>query len=514
MTTMPISAGNRDSVGETGAVFRCLACRNEGLTLGTNCYTCPRCGASYPVVLGVPLLIKEVQVRPSGFRLPVEAVAAICDYMQTPRTEVEAQFLQEVFSRRYDFGDFHLDAENNYFFNRFRVLQELFRKPPRIDGPTNVDVRFTIEHHLVGATLPCGQVQTRNVRLRNTGSSVISSTGPRAVALSYHWRNSTGVLVESAEERTALPIDLPPGRAISVPTLLRMPVEPGAYLLELTLFQKGVGWLDRDSRLIGVQVLPPSWRGTRREWRRTRLPAETYDYAKDHEAATDLLRHEVERSANGKRLRILEVGGCCAPMIHGLPHELYNVDIDVQTLQIGAFRLRRESAPIRYVAADANDLPFAGESFDCIALFATLHHFPNPGQLLAGLKRLLVPDGFLALMCEPVGSYLNGVIDDRLRDELLQGINEQVFTEEEYEEMFLQHGLVASRVEIDRGSLKAILRKRYPANTGSCRQRRRPFRAPLAVGWRACRSCIRLIKKFGPRALASIRSKAKIGQGA
>ena len=81
-------------------------------------------------------------------------------------------------------------------------------------------------------------------------------------------------------------------------------------------------------------------------------------------------------------------------MIRGLPHEVYNIDVDVQTLQIGAYRRRNDAHPIRHVAADANDLPFADECFDAVVLFATLHHLPDPARALAHLKRLLKPSGF------------------------------------------------------------------------------------------------------------------------
>src|SRR5262249_5228680 len=154
-----------------------------------------------------------------------------------------AQFLRQVFSYRYEFADLTLGAENNYFFNRIPVVKDLMRPPLGTEALGNVDVRYVIEHHLVGPTLPCGRVQTRNVRLRNIGAAVISSRGPRAVVISYQWRDCSGTPLACAQSATPLPIDLQPARAITVPTPIHTPLQRGACFLELMLHQTGVGWL-------------------------------------------------------------------------------------------------------------------------------------------------------------------------------------------------------------------------------------------------------------------------------
>jgi hypothetical protein len=82
--------------------------------------------------------------------------------------------------------------------------------------------------------------------------------------------------------------------------------------------------------------------------------------------------------------------------------------------------------------------------------------------VLLPLRRLLRPGGFLAVLCEPVGRYTGGRVDEDFRRELERGINEQIFTAREYDSFFRCAGLEADWVEIDRGSLKAILRPRRP----------------------------------------------------
>jgi SAM-dependent methyltransferase len=442
-------------------IFKCLGCGHVPLQEGADAYRCGRCAAHYPVRLGVPLLLRGVQVRPSGFRLPRAAAARVCERLGQPDSDAEARFLEEVFAYRYEFGDLTLDAENNYFFNRIQVLEDLQRPPLSAVAPAtpvNVDVRYEIVHHLVPPVLPRGQGFTRNVRLRNTGSSVLSSSGPHPVFLPYHWHDSAGAVVQFEGARSPLPLDLLPGRAVSVPVRLYTPLTPGPLLLELTLFQEGVGWLERDARVVGVQIVWPDRQRPPSPWVDTGLPVETYDYDEDHRLARELLFEEVHRLGR-TGVRLLEVGGCCRPMTRGLPHEIYNVDIDVQTLQIGARLMAGDDYPVRCLAANVNDLPFAGRSFDVVVLFAALHHFPDPAAVLEKLKQLLKPEGFLAVLCEPVGDY-DGRATEPFLAELQRGINEQIFTLGEYSEMFLQAGLFAPRVEVDRAPLKAILRPR------------------------------------------------------
>src|SRR5262249_1783532 len=60
-------------------------------------------------------------------------------------------------------------------------------------------------------------------------------------------------------------------------------------------------------------------------------------------------------------------------------------------------------------------------------------------------------------LCEPIGSYRAETLSAEFRRDLEDGINEQIFTDEEYARMFDAAGLVATRAVIDGGSFKAIL---------------------------------------------------------
>jgi len=89
-----------------------------------------------------------------------------------------------------------------------------------------------------------------------------------------------------------------------------------------------------------------------------------------------------------------------------------------------------------------------------------LHHFPEPERFLAGLLKLLKRDGFIGIMCEPVNDTLE--TPETIRD-LLKGINEQVFSWQEYAQIFQTAGMWISQMQLDGGSLKAILRPKEMA---------------------------------------------------
>ena len=89
---------------------------------------------------------------------------------------------------------------------------------------------------------------------------------------------------------------------------------------------------------------------------------------------------------------------------------------------------------------------------------------PDPLTCLRELRRVVKDDGIIALLCEPVGYYQAETLSSVFRNELERGINEQIFSAEEYQHLFMQAGLFATRVIVDRGSIKAILRPQIITN--------------------------------------------------
>ena len=85
----------------------------------------------------------------------------------------------------------------------------------------------------------------------------------------------------------------------------------------------------------------------------------------------------------------------------GIVDEATAIDISpgmLEALQVTAARL---DLTVDTVAADAERLPFADESFDLLIGHAVLHHIPDLAAALRECRRVLRPGGTLAFMGEP-----------------------------------------------------------------------------------------------------------------
>jgi ubiquinone/menaquinone biosynthesis C-methylase UbiE len=186
------------------------------------------------------------------------------------------------------------------------------------------------------------------------------------------------------------------------------------------------------------------------------------DYGTDHQHALDVLEEFLGRHF-GRPCLMLEVASGVHPHLLRFAvagHLVVATDICSNMMQLGALsarhHMRQTLETLGFASADAFDMPFRPGQFDVVALFAALHHFPDPVAFLARLKPLLRAGGVLAVMCEPCDPQTTIVSDGYVRD-LAAGINEQVFSVEEYRAMFAKAGLVERAIRNDGGSLKAIL---------------------------------------------------------
>ena len=250
------------------------------------------------------------------------------------------------------------------------------------------------------------------------------------------------------------PIDVAPGRAISLPVSLRAPNIDGRTKLRLTLDLDGAAVVRVGEWALDV--------GESKVESQLQRHAHISDYGEDHQAAVSMLSAYLR--GTGKHMgRILEVGCGSHPQLAWMDgFDVVGLDISGPLLELGSlfFEGRFESR-FGLVCADAFNPPFAAASFDVIAMFAALHHFPNPAAFLNRLSGLLSPGGVIAVMCEPLGSSLETA--PTVRD-LLKGINEQVFSWREYELIFRRAGLGIAAARADGDSLKAILVKAPPTN--------------------------------------------------
>jgi SAM-dependent methyltransferase len=397
-------------------------------------------------------------VEPSNFSLPDDLITHICAAEKIPDRPENRRTLHDIFAWNYHLADVWLTAENNFYLKRVGLEADGYRpRAPRSKGhAVNSDVRYLIPFHRVPATLPPGETRSWSVRLVNKGEGVLSPAGSQPVFLCYRWRDRAGGLVRCEEVRTTLPVDIAPGHGVTIPLWVAAPVRPGRYALEVLLGQDGPIWHDAGACMIDVEVSAAWESAVPDHWLTLHRLPETYDYGIDHEVGRVFLKEELARLRQPLQ-RVLEVGGCCNPMTWDLPSEVISTDIDVQTLQVGALHFANTRPNVKFVAADALRQPFADGVFDCAVLFATLHHFLDPEGCLREMRRVVRPDGFLAILCEPIGSYRAETLSAEFRADLEDGINEQIFTQEEYARMFDEAGLVATRAMIDGGSFKAIL---------------------------------------------------------
>jgi 2-polyprenyl-3-methyl-5-hydroxy-6-metoxy-1,4-benzoquinol methylase len=60
---------------------------------------------------------------------------------------------------------------------------------------------------------------------------------------------------------------------------------------------------------------------------------------------------------------------------------------------------------VKFLVADAQDLPFKNESFDAVVCTEVVEHVDFPGKVISEIYRVLVPDGVLVLGTPNTGSY-------------------------------------------------------------------------------------------------------------
>jgi ubiquinone/menaquinone biosynthesis C-methylase UbiE len=104
-------------------------------------------------------------------------------------------------------------------------------------------------------------------------------------------------------------------------------------------------------------------------------------------------RKEVLSHARGK---VLELGfgtGLNLPYYPAQVHELHGVEVNAGMRPLARKRLARAPMQVSFHLLDAEQLPFAPQSFDTVVSTWTLCSIPHIGQALAEVYRVLKPDG-------------------------------------------------------------------------------------------------------------------------
>lgn len=82
------------------------------------------------------------------------------------------------------------------------------------------------------------------------------------------------------------------------------------------------------------------------------------------------------------------------------PHvgHVFATDLTQPMLEAARNHLQQHVSNVFYMMADAEALPFPGESFDAVACRIAAHHFPNPQAFVREVARVLKPGGKFVLI--------------------------------------------------------------------------------------------------------------------
>lgn len=444
--------------------LECPRCRSADLDGGDGRIDCRACGSFYPVLGRVPVMFRDA-VPMEGDEPDAETVQQILEALGLGSAPVDALRVRRMFRRRARFGDEQMQVEGAQALDRLRGSghgiggddgPRAGTARPAFDGAEAVPrYRWVLDH--LPRTLPSASQTTANLRFRNTGAAAFRHLPPAEMKVHVSWFDEAGEPVDAPDVRTPLPLDVPPGREITVPAFIPTPRAAGRMQLRLSFVQEGVRFLHGDAKRIPVSVrddaaapaLPAGW-VLHGEPRR--------GYEEDHRRGRETLLDWLRPMRGGRRLRVLEIGGNVHPTSAGLANvDLYNLDVDLLGLQLGDLVHRRDGRRVAFLCADAEDLPFPPGFFDAVVMFATLHHFPDPARMLAHAATRVRPGGFVGVLCEPVGHIHPGAVDPDFLSELRKGVNEQSFTAPEYDAIFRRARLRAEEAFIDVASLKARL---------------------------------------------------------
>lgn len=120
------------------------------------------------------------------------------------------------------------------------------------------------------------------------------------------------------------------------------------------------------------------------------------------------IRNYLDRvSQEPENSKVLEVGAGIGsqaiPLALKMGYTTYISDLSISAMVASQIAVKRlnEKAPIKFLVADGDHLPFEDCYFDIILVHATLHHFPNPRTSVQEMCRCLRPGGLLVLGHEP-----------------------------------------------------------------------------------------------------------------
>jgi glycosyltransferase involved in cell wall biosynthesis/ubiquinone/menaquinone biosynthesis C-methylase UbiE len=344
------------------------------------------------------------------------------------------------------------------------------QKEPNISIPINSDIGLQFEEQFIEPKLNANETIYRSIRIKNTGSSIISSDSNQPILISYHWLDNKGNVIEFEGLRSHIPKVLYPGDSITVITSIKTPATKGHYVLRICPVQEHVKWLEDIVLERPIEVVYNSVYNRNHLLKDLKIFNQTFEFNSDQNLAKNMIIAYIRKNYPQKNLRILEIGAGIFPQsieLTNLNCMVISTDISFAMCQLGSLfythvEKKYNNKLFCFMSCNALNLPIAEATIDGVIIFAALHHFPDPVKLLLYLRKFVNRDGFFAIMREPCNP--NPWDPDYLRD-IKTGINEQMWSIEEYSQIFENAALELKSGQIDSGcSLKVILSPNLKAN--------------------------------------------------
>ncbi len=443
-------------MGGSGAIeylgaLRCVGCGAGGLQRVGDFLACPVCGRTYPVRADVPVMIADASVLRGPLMDPA-AVDATLQAIGLPAEPVEALRVRRASGARVQFAGSPAEAGCGPFLQRVREAGYIVldADAPAADKAEPADgdddeiapqIRWHGDH--IPRALAPGQGVLANVRFENVGAVTMRHAGHGRITVTSEWRNEHGEAVPAEDRRTAMPHDLLPGQAVTMPVALRAPSGAGVHRLVLKMVQEDVRWLQPDYGPLRIHLRPSAAFTVPPHWGNP--DPEATEAPPDPVASLDRLRDWLAPA--GPAPQLLELGGLLRPLVARWTSGAFVVDLDLLAAQVGSIAARSWAGPVQYICADPARLPFPPGFFDAAVIFAALRYCPDPVAALRGLAAHLRPGGFIGLFCEPFGPA-------RPTPERAAGPR---YSLAEYAAIIRDAGLQAADVAFEGGALSARL---------------------------------------------------------
>lgn len=359
----------------------------------------------------------------------------------------------------------HITSEIKELAGRLKIPSPNIKENSNCSGynrsyTVNSDIKIKFEEYFIESELEEDRLIYRSFRVKNVGKSILTSDDKQPLLLSYHWYDHKGNLIEFEGIRSKIPKDIYPQQSVSIITQIKTPIATGEYLLKVCFLQESIQWFEHESLYLPIKIVSRS----NHTLKSIPIFNQKFDFNNDQNSAKQFILEWIEKNNKDKKLRILEIGAGIFPQ--SISFTKYNcevvcIDISFAMCQLGALYhqyVNREYdlESFSFICSNALNLPFKKGSFDCCIIFAALHHFSNPVELLSYLKNFVRDEGIFAIMREPCNP--NPFDPDYLRD-LRKGINEQMWSIEEYSQIFDRSGLRVYSGRVDSNcSLKVILK--------------------------------------------------------